>query len=264
MLRAASRIVDQRDFLVVGSAAILGSFGETLLPAAATRSDEAGLAPYDDPDGAKSLALEGSLGQGSMFHRTFGCFADGVDFTTAVVPPGWETRLVAFDTPGSHDGRGLCLEPPDLAASRLAAGTDKDDEFVAALLDADLVGIGILAERVAGLPHERVLPGFLGRAQRFIDERLLGRQRPVDGVVARCKRNGRRTSVFGSCAARLLSTSDAGAQRRPCARALEPMGRLRYARGRHTLPTRPRVLPRQSRGHGPNALRPAAWGADGH
>ena len=58
VLRAASRIVNQRDFLVVGSAEILGSFEETLLPPAATRSDEADLAPYDDPDGEKSLAVE--------------------------------------------------------------------------------------------------------------------------------------------------------------------------------------------------------------
>ncbi len=176
VLRAASRIVNQRDFLVVGSAAILGSFDETLLPAAATRSDEADLAPYDDPDGEKSLAVEGSLGQGSMFHDTFGYFADGVDFTTAVVPLGWETRLVVFDTPGSQDGRGLCLEPHDLAASKLAAGRDKDYEFVTALLEANLIRIGILAERVDGLPRERVLPGFLRRAQRFIDGRLVERK----------------------------------------------------------------------------------------
>jgi hypothetical protein len=85
-------------------------------------SDEADLAPFDDPDGSKSLAVEASLGQGSLFHGTFGCYADGVDFRTAVAPAGWEDRLVVFHTPGSEEGRGLCLEPHDLAASKLAAG----------------------------------------------------------------------------------------------------------------------------------------------
>lgn len=72
VLRAATWIVQEHDFLVVGSAAVLGSFDETQLPVEATRSDEADLAPYNDPDGDKSLMLEGSLGQGSQFHATFG------------------------------------------------------------------------------------------------------------------------------------------------------------------------------------------------
>jgi len=171
VLRAASRILHQRDFLVVGSAAILGSFDDDALPVEATRSDEADLAPYDDADGIKSMEIEGSLGQGSMFHGTFGYYADGVDFTTAITPDGWQGRLVAFETPGSEEGWGMCLEPHNLAAAKLAAGREKDHEFVTALLDAGLIDIDILAERVAGLPRERVLPGFLQRAERFIERR---------------------------------------------------------------------------------------------
>jgi len=174
VLRAASRIVQQRDFLVVGSAAILGSFDESALPVAATRSDEADLAPFDDPDGSKSLEVEGSLGQGSMFHATFGYYADGVDFATAIVPDGWEARLVVFETLGSEGGRGLCLEPHDLAASKLAAGREKDYEFVAALLDVHLIDIDVLADRLAGMPRNRVLPAFLRRAERFIGSRRAG------------------------------------------------------------------------------------------
>jgi len=79
ILRAASRIVDERDFLVIGSAAVLGTFGDDQLPYEASRSEEADIAPYNDPDGEKSLRVEGSLGQGSHFHATFGYFADGVD-----------------------------------------------------------------------------------------------------------------------------------------------------------------------------------------
>ena len=42
VLRAASRLVKQRDFLVIGSAAILGTYSEDVLPRAANRSEEAG------------------------------------------------------------------------------------------------------------------------------------------------------------------------------------------------------------------------------
>jgi hypothetical protein len=96
ILRAASWIVDEHDFLVVGSAAVLGTFDDHELPIEATRSDEADLAPYNDPDGEKSLMVEGSLGQGSQFHATFGYYADGVDFRTAIAPTGWHERLVSF------------------------------------------------------------------------------------------------------------------------------------------------------------------------
>jgi hypothetical protein len=41
VLRAASHIVNQRDFLVIGSAAILGTYSENVLPRAASRSEEA-------------------------------------------------------------------------------------------------------------------------------------------------------------------------------------------------------------------------------
>ena len=171
VLRAASRVVNQRDFLVVGSAAILATYDDDVLPDEASRSDEADLAPFDDPDGKKSLQVEGALGQGSRFHDTFGYYADGVDFRTAVTPDGWQDRLVVFDPPGAEPGRGLCLEAHDLAAAKLAAGRPKDYEFVGALLDAGLIDREVLTERIAQLPRDRVSPVFLRRAAMWLASR---------------------------------------------------------------------------------------------
>lgn len=173
VLRAASRIVEQRDFLVIGSAAILGTYPDEVLPLEASRSEEADLAPFDDPTGEKSAAVEGSLGQLSQFHSMYGYYADGVDFATATPPDGWEERLVAFDPPGAEPGRGLCLEPHDLAAAKLAAGRTKDFEFVGALLRAGLLERAILVERVEGLPRARVPPAFLARARSWVVEQQL-------------------------------------------------------------------------------------------
>jgi hypothetical protein len=175
VLRAASRIVAERDFLVVGSAAVLGTFDDDELPFEATRSDEADLAPYNDPDGEKSLMVEGSLGQGSQFHATFGYYADGVDFRTAIAPTGWQERLVPFATPGCGDGRGWCLERHDLAAAKLAAGRQKDYEFVEALLDAGLLDLAAIAARLELLPRDRVLPGFLAKARAWVKARAADR-----------------------------------------------------------------------------------------
>ncbi len=174
LLRAASRIIDEPDLLVVGSAAILGSHDEAELPTAATRSDEADLAPFDDADGSQSMAIEGALGAGSQFHGEFGYYADGVSIDTAIVGPGWRDRLVLFDPPGAAPGRGWCLEPHDLAAAKLAAGRTKDYEFVQALLDAGLLDHVTLSARLANLPADRVLPAFRRRAEAWLQE--LGRR----------------------------------------------------------------------------------------
>jgi len=174
ILRAATRIVGERDFLIVGSAAVLGTFDDDQLPPAASRSDEADIAPYNDPDGTKSLMVEGSLGQGSQFHTTFGYYADGVDFRTAIAPTGWQERLVSFATPGCGDGRGWCLERHDLAAAKLAAGRQKDYEFVEALLGAGLLDLAAIVERLELLPRDRVLPGFLMKARAWATSRAAG------------------------------------------------------------------------------------------
>lgn len=168
VLRAASQILGQRDFLVIGSAAILGSYPDEVLPLAASRSQEADLAPYDDPTGEKSAAVEGSLGQLSPFHLMYGYYADGVEFSTATPPDGWEGRLVLFEPPGALPGRGLCLDAYDLAASKLAVGRVKDLEFVDALLRAGLLERAALAERIERLPRDKVAAAFLARARSWV------------------------------------------------------------------------------------------------
>jgi len=110
VLRAAAHALGQHDFLVIGTAALLGSYPEGRLPERAPRSREADLAPFDDPDGDKSMLLEGSLGLGSQFERTFTYYADGADFRSAVAPYGWRNRLVKYRSPASEPATGWCLE----------------------------------------------------------------------------------------------------------------------------------------------------------
>jgi hypothetical protein len=121
--------------------------------------------------GARACRSKALWGRGSQFHETFGYYADGVDLGTAVTPAGALDRLVPFQTDGTAPGRGLCLDPHDLAASKLAAGRDKDYEFVGALLDAKLLNKETLIERVGGLPRNRVLPAFLRRAEQWLSTR---------------------------------------------------------------------------------------------
>lgn len=165
VLRAASTITDDARILVIGSQAILASFGDADLPETVTRSIEVDIAFFDDPDEAKSDAVDGAIGELSPFHEAFGVYGQGVGVSTAVLPTGWEQRLVPFDDPQAERSRAVCLEPHDLVVSKLVAGREKDLEFARALAEAGFVDVTELEARVALLP---VIPAV----RRRVLERL--------------------------------------------------------------------------------------------
>lgn len=147
MLRAASRITDDPDIVVIGSQAILGSYSEDALPSEATFSMEADIAFRVDPDESKSDQVDGAIGEGSPFHTTNSYYAQGVSVSTAVLPTGWEQRVVAYERADALPSHAVCLEPHDLVVSKLVAGREKDREFATALIRAGLVDPKVLRER---------------------------------------------------------------------------------------------------------------------
>jgi len=129
LIRAAGSIADTRELIIVGSQAILGAFPNA--PAELTISQEADLYPADAPE--KADLVDGSIGEKSPFHDTFGYYAHGVGPGTAILPAHWKTRLVRVQNQNTNAIAGLCLSPADLVVSKLAAGRDKDMDFVRAL-----------------------------------------------------------------------------------------------------------------------------------
>jgi hypothetical protein len=111
---------------------------------------EADIAFFDDPADAKADQVDGAIGELSTFHETFGYYAQGVSVSvsTAVLPEGWRSRVVAFATPDTAPGRGLCLDPHDCAVSKLVAGREKDLSFAAALVREGLIDLDIIADRI--------------------------------------------------------------------------------------------------------------------
>jgi hypothetical protein len=148
-VRAAAAVIGANEVLVIGSQALHASVaGE--LPIEAARSVEVDVAAMQgDPDGAKADLIDGSIGEASMFHSTFGYYAQGVVETTAVLPPGWRERLVQFETPGTHGVVAWCLEVHDLWLSKAVAGRPKDIEFCAVLISRGLVSGERLRGRLA-------------------------------------------------------------------------------------------------------------------
>lgn len=140
---------------MIGSQAILGSFDDAVLPSEAIGSIEADLCFFGDTDDALADQVDGAIGEASTFHATFGYYAQGVGVSTAVLPTGWEQRLVPYASPATEPAAGLCLDPHDLVAAKLAAGRSKDFDFVGALLRAGIVDPSTASARVGMLPVGR-------------------------------------------------------------------------------------------------------------
>lgn len=129
IIHAAAGITGATEFVVVGSQAVLGQFPEALDDLLV--SVEADVFSLRDP--ADSDLIDGSIGEGSPFHQTFGYYAHGVSVDTAVLPGGWRERLIAIHNPDTGGGKGLRLEIHDLAVSKLIAGREKDAAFLTGL-----------------------------------------------------------------------------------------------------------------------------------
>ncbi|MCC2322226.1 DUF6036 family nucleotidyltransferase [Cellulomonas xiejunii] len=172
ILRAASRITDTTDIVIVGSQSILGSFDEDDLPDEAVGSIEADVAFLGDGSAEKALAVDGAIGEDSGFHQMYGYYGQGVEIDGLIVLlEGWQNRIVRWESRSSEPARALCLDPHDLAISKLVAYREKDQEFVHAMTEAGLLNPPLLLERLAATdvpqPHARRIASWVqGMAER--------------------------------------------------------------------------------------------------
>lgn len=144
IIRAATGITGAREFIVVGSQALLGQFPHA--PDELLVSVEADVFALRDP--ADSDLIDGSIGEGSPFHQTFGYYAHGVSAETATLPEGWRQRLIAIENSNTGGGKGLCLEVHDLAVSKLVAGREKDIGFLKGMLRHRLADVETIRARL--------------------------------------------------------------------------------------------------------------------
>lgn len=146
-VRAAGAVLGVHELIVIGSQALHGTLDDDL-PEEATRSVEVDLAVEGDHDGRMADLVDGSIGEASMFHATFGYYAQGVTEATAVLPEGWRDRLVRFSSPATNGVTALCLEIHDLWISKAIANRPKDLEFCRTLVARRLVDADVLYERL--------------------------------------------------------------------------------------------------------------------
>ncbi len=148
LIRAAADICDDDEIVVIGSQAILGQFPDA--PDTLRVSVEADLFPRNHPERAD--LIDGTIGELSPFHGTYGYYAHGVAETTAVLPAGWQDRLVAVSNVNTRGAKGLCLDVHDVLISKLVAGRERDREFAREAMRHALVQESVLLDRLEQTP----------------------------------------------------------------------------------------------------------------
>lgn len=169
ILRAAGAITGEREWVVIGSQAILGAAPDA--PEELLVSQEADV--YAPGNEMASDLVDGSIGEKSPFHDTFGYYAHGVGPRTAILPARWRERAVTIESLATGGVTGICPAPADLAISKLAAGREKDRLFVASLFRHAIVHPDELRQLLAELD-----PDVVSRVEtrlRSIETELNGR-----------------------------------------------------------------------------------------
>ena len=144
VIRASGAIADDDEIIIIGSQSILGQFPDA--PVRLLASMETDIYPKNKPELAE--VVDGSIGEGSFFHAEFGYYAQGVGPKTAVLPQGWQSRLISINNENTNGVTGLCLEVHDLAISKCVAGRPKDMEFIQELLRHEMVVRKIMLQRL--------------------------------------------------------------------------------------------------------------------
>jgi hypothetical protein len=168
VVKAAADIVKD-EIVIVGSQSVLGQFPDA--PSSLLTSHEVDVYPKSNPD--QSERIEGAIGDGSMFHATYGYYARGVGPETITAPAGWEERLTKLELPAIRKRGGTivawCLDVHDLALAKLAAGREHDFQFVDDALREGLIELEQLRrglELMPGNERERVRKRLEGAAAR--------------------------------------------------------------------------------------------------
>jgi hypothetical protein len=130
VLRAAASVTGHRVFVLIGSAALIARIkGPT--PASMLMTQEVDIYAFDVGNVEElSDMIDGSLGQNSPFHTSFGFYADGVSPETAKMPSDWMTRASRYSSPACPGVTAIVPEENDLALAKLVAWREKDIDWL--------------------------------------------------------------------------------------------------------------------------------------
>lgn len=178
-LRAAGRIIDESQFIIIGSQSILGAHPDA--PAKMLFSMEIDLIPKNNKKRAHELE---EIGENSRFEEVHGFYIDPVDERTATLPRNWKNRLVNVQNENTAGVLGLCLHPHDLFIAKAAAGRDKDFEFIKEMIVHGMVDRERVCLYASTVPCPQDNPmlsrRIMARIDRLFEEHQPSTTRTVD------------------------------------------------------------------------------------
>ena len=150
VIRASGDVTNQYEFVIVGSQSMLGPVPSP--EEVFTVSMEADIYPLQAPELADKI--DGAIGEGSQFHRSFGYYAQGVGPETATLPKDWMQRVHRIQNNNTNGRVGYCLDVLDLFLAKAAAGRAKDREFCMALFEYGYVTLAQALRMVPTMPFD--------------------------------------------------------------------------------------------------------------
>jgi hypothetical protein len=161
-------LADPARVLVIGSQSILGSINSDYAPAQATLSIELDIAvlptyedelSFDNPAEEFADAIDAFIGEDSIFQQNHNVYAQGVESKAAILPDGWESRLVEVRSEVIPAGvRVMCLDRYDLCCAKLCRSEPKDTVYVSSLVAAGDINPMKLELRFKRITDNRLSP----------------------------------------------------------------------------------------------------------
>jgi hypothetical protein len=152
ILRAIATISGESKLVLVGSATVL--MRARNIPAEMLNTNEIDVfAPESNDEEMFADLIEGSIGRGSHFDRTFNYFGDGVSSKTATMPHDWKDRAVVIGDHGIANTEVIVPDLNDIALAKLVAWREKDRVWLEAGVRALILKPASMRERLDRMPE---------------------------------------------------------------------------------------------------------------
>lgn len=144
-LRSLKQLIDivkamtrPKQITVLGSSSLLASnpdLGEKGRPLELSLDADLLIEPCDE---GQAGILHEAIGEGSLFHREYGVYADFMRPEIAeTFPAGWQQRCIHL----GRDRSVRCLNPIDLALVKLKLGREKDVALLQSMLKSGVINL---------------------------------------------------------------------------------------------------------------------------
>ncbi|QCI67582.1 DUF6036 family nucleotidyltransferase [Phreatobacter stygius] len=191
LLRAAADVTGQRRFVLIGSGAVIARSQN--LPGNMMATPEIDIYAADAEDvEAMSEQIDGSIGQNSAFHNEYGYYGDGVSPETAKMPRDWQDRAIEYHGPDCPGVIAIVPEENDIALAKLVAWREKDQVWLIHGLNAGILHLQTMADRLNQLPDTDPDRGVPPRGELERRLRQLGATCKIDFAIVAPSEPGRR------------------------------------------------------------------------